>query len=148
MEMTEEQHRHELANALQTQQNSVVAKLNVVFGRIPELSKTVCIDILVPQEVDGSFEVSISVDGPDLYVLNKQIVDVANVFVVNRTSEGFVPFLPLVEEADYDVYPVVCECALQWIQSLWNEVKHQHVQLPVVLSIADDFGEFSPVKLK
>lgn len=146
--MTEQQYIIELQNALQIQRDSVIHNLNFVLTRIPETTKKISINIFLPQDIDGSFTVRISLQGPDLYVLNKQIDDIANIFDVKRTAEGFVPYVPIIEDVEFDAYKIICSCAIDWLKSIWIESKHQHVSIPVDLVIADDYGEFPVVKLK
>jgi hypothetical protein len=146
--MTEQQYIIELQNALQVQRKSVIDNLNFVLTRIPEITKKICIDIFLPQDIDGSFTVRISLEGPDLYVLNKQIDDIANIFDIKSTAEGFVPYIPLIEDVEFDAYKIICSCIIHWLKSIWTEIKHQHILIPVDLVIADDYGEFPVVKLK
>ena len=98
--MTEKEYIVELNKALLVQRNIVLANLNTVLLNIPELTKKISLDIFLPQDVDGSFSVYVSLDGPDLFVLNKKIEKIAEIFSVARTNEGFVPYLPLVEDEE------------------------------------------------
>jgi hypothetical protein len=145
--MTEKEYIVELNKALLVQRNIVLANLNTVLLNIPELTKKISLDIFLPQDVDGSFSVYVGLIGPDLFVLNKKIEKIAEIFSVTRTNEGFVPYLPLVEDEEYDTYKIICSCTLDWLKSIWTETNCQHIKIPVELNIADDYGEFPTVKL-
>jgi hypothetical protein len=137
---------------IELEKNSVSAldAMKAVIGSIPEKAKQLNFEIFPDQDGDGFFSIRANLEGSDLYVLNKAIDDVADIFDPKYINGEIVPYIPTVDpfDVDYEVNNVVVDCAAKWISALWETLDNSNVHIPVFVVGHDDYGTITPLKLK
>jgi len=146
--MEQQEYINQLEKELQNHKDRVILQLRRIIGMIPEKANELTLDIHPGQENDGYFEIQASLEGPDLFTLNKQIEDVASIFDVKYGANGFEPPIPMVDSdsVDWDVYLVSCKTSMEWLKKIWDE-NFQDIKLPTSIVVADDFGNVEPIEL-
>lgn len=147
--MEEKEYSIALRNVLDENSTIVLKKLNTVLKSIPEKTKSIEIVVFPDQDGEGTFDIRLTLTGPDLYVLNKAIQDSADLFDVIHTSEGLKPSVPLMDPFDssFEVNNVLADVVAEWIQSIWNQSDKDHIEIPVYIVAEDDYGMNLPFKL-
>ncbi len=125
---------------------SVVFKVANVIKLMPANTRSLVLEIFVDQDGEGFLKIMASLDGPDLYVLNKQIAPDAELFTTRMTEAGFVPPLPLMgRNESFDVNDALTDCAAEWLQSLCSELQLEAVTVPVIIESHDQYGSLCPI---
>jgi len=131
-------------------ENSAEAKrrLEAVVERTPSRARALSIEIFTAQDGDGFFGVRAAFDGPDLFVLNKPIDDVAELIEPKYTDGGVVPPIPLVEPrtVTFPVNDVVVDTVAAWLKTVWASATLSS-HLPVTIVGHDGFGTRTPIAL-
>jgi hypothetical protein len=136
----------EFINALQAELKKhsagVVEKWKKVLSILPDETKAVEVIISPTQDGDGIFDIFVSLDGPDLYVLNKKIRDHFQLFSPVHTSDGVDTYIPEVDpfDVDFEVNDVVVDTVMPWLEGLWAEVSAEEVSVPVCIYGEEGYG--------
>ena len=140
--MTLGEYTKAVSEVLNKNSQEALRRFNKALALIPPKVRRITIDVFVDQDGEGFLSVRIGLEGPDLYVLNKAIESNADLFVTRMTQNGFEPPLPLMEPDAYDfsVHDALTDCAIFWVQSLWEQIDHDSVHLPVFLESTDEYG--------
>lgn len=143
----------EFTNALEAELEkhsaSVIEKWKKVFSILPDETKAVSVIISPTQDGDGIFDIYVSLDGPDLYVLNKKISDHYQLFSPEHTPNGIEPYIPDVDpfDVDFEVNGTVVDIVLPWLEKLWVKVKVEELSVPVGIYGDEGYGSRSSVQL-
>ena len=138
--------KQEFINTLQTElkkhSTDVIAKWKKVMSMLPDEAKAVEITISPTQDGDGIFDIFVSLDGPDLYVLNKKIEDHFKLFSPVHTLNGVEPHIPEVDpfDVDFEVNDTVVDTVLPWLEGLWAEVRPSALSVPVGIYGEEGYG--------
>lgn len=138
-----------LKNELEKYTSDVIEKWKKVMSILPDETKAVSVIISPSQDGDGTFDVFVSLDGPDLYVLNKKIREHYRLFSPVHTPNGIVPYISDVDPFDvkFEVNDTVVDVVLPWLEKLWVKVKNKELSLPVGIYGDEGYGSRSSVQL-
>lgn len=148
--MTEYEYRHAVTQVLVQHTQEAVSRLEAVMRQIPSQARELTIDIHVDQDGEGFLGVRVSLDGPDLYVLNKHIEENAQLFETKMTSSGLNPPLPLMEpnEEDFSVQYVLTDIGVEWVSTVWKKIDQSRYDRPASIVSPEGYGSSVPVRLK
>jgi hypothetical protein len=138
-----------LVQELEKHSICVIEKWEMVLSILPSQTKAVSVIISPTQDGDGIFNIFVSLDGPDLYILNKQIHDHFQLFSPVHTSNGIEPYIPSVDpfDVDFEVNDTVINTVLPWLEKLWVKVKAEHMTIPISIDSDEGYGSKSSVQL-
>ncbi|RYD61599.1 MAG: hypothetical protein EOP83_16650 [Verrucomicrobiaceae bacterium] len=125
------------------------AQLAKLSGLLPAAAKSMEIVIFIDQDGEGFLDVRVSLEGPDLYVLNKAIEEAAVLFETKVVDGEMVPPLPLVDpdEDELPVQDILTDCAADWLRGVWEGMDHRGFRIPVVIVSHDGYGSRTPILL-
>jgi len=148
--MNSDEYITELTASLTKHTESVGAKIDALLGHIPEKALRLNIEIFPSQDGEGDFSVRASLDGPDLFVLNKAIAPYADLIQVIHTPQGFDPDVPMVDpfDTEFEVNDVLTDCVAKWISDIWHASGPRSISIPVSIVGHDDYGQTTPIDLK
>jgi len=128
---------------------SVIDKWKKVLSILPEETKAVSVIISPTQDGDGVFDIFVSLDGPDLHVLNNKIRGHYLLFSPVHTENGIEPYIPDVDpfDVEFEVNDTVVDIVLPWLERLWVEVKDEKLTIPVGIYGDEGYGSKSSVQL-
>jgi Family of unknown function (DUF6389) len=129
--------------------SGVIEKWKKVLSILPEETKSVSVIISPAQDGDGFFDIFVSLDGPDLYVLNKRIREYYQLFSPVHTKNGIEPYIPEVDpfDVDFEVNDTVVDIVLPWLESLWEMVRSENISIPVGIYGEEGYGTRTAVQL-
>lgn len=135
---------------LEASTSSARAKLVAAIPLIPTTTKDVSLEIFVDQDGEGFLEVQLSLDGPDLYVLNQAVKDHAELFATRMSETRLEPPLPLMNPFNekFSVHDALTDCAAEWISSVWRQLDSSSLQIPVFVCSHDEHGTNLPIRLR
>ena len=147
--MSEDEFIAELSASLERQSDNAREQIPRLIGSIPQTATRLDLQIFPAQDADGFFNIRASVDGPDLYVINKAIDAHADIFDAKYTEHGIEPRIPTVDpfDVEYEVNDIVVDCAAKWLQNVWTSLGRIDCSVPVVVVGHDDYGTTTPVEL-
>ncbi|MCE9556825.1 MAG: DUF6389 family protein [Planctomycetes bacterium] len=147
--MTELEFIAELTTVLERHSDSARTLISELLASLPDRATRLDLVIFPSQDADGFFTVAASVDGPDLYVINKAIRGHAELFGPKHTESGVEPPIPIVDsdDVDYSVNDIVVDCAAKWLQTIWQSIGNVQCRIPVVIVGHDDYGTITPINL-
>lgn len=141
----------ELSQALEKHSTEATVVIQNVIDNLPENATELNFEIFTAQDQDGFFTIAANLDGPDLYVLNKEIEDISSIFSPKHQGGKIVPYIPLVDdpfETEYEVNDIIVDHAAAWLKRLWCNVDSFSVKIAVVIVGHDDYGTTTPLTLK
>ena len=147
--MTESEFIAELTAVLECHSDSVRAEIPLLLTSLPARARQLNLQVFPAQDGDGFFTIRASVDGPDLYVINKVIGTHAELFTAKYTESGVKHPIPIVDpfDVDYPVNDIVVDCAAKWLQSVWQSLGDIECRIPIVIVGHDDYGTVTPIEL-
>ena len=147
--MSEDEFIAELSAAFEKHTDAARAQLPCLLAAIPERATQLDLQVFPAQDGDGFFTIRASVDGPDLYVINKAIDAHADLFDAKYTESGIPPPIPIVDpfDVDYPVNDIIVDYAARWLQNVWQSLGEVDSPIPVVIVGHDDYGTVTPVEL-
>ncbi len=148
--MQRDEYIDSVRSTLRNANDGARAKLVAAIPLVPSNAREITIEIFVDQDGEGFLDIQLSLDGPDLYVLNQAISSYAGLFVTKMTETGLDPPLPLMDpfNESFSVGDVLTDCAAEWIESVWKSIDSSAVQIPVVVRSHDDYGTTAPIQLR
>ena len=148
-DMTESEYTTELTTILDGQSDAARTQIPLLLASLPATATRLDFQIFPAQDGDGFFNVRASVDGPDLYVINKSIDAHADLFDAKYTENGIQPPIPIFDcfDVDYPVNDIVVDCAARWLQSVWQSLGNVNCAIQVVIVGHDDNGTVTPIEL-
>lgn len=147
--MNEDDYIAELTAALAKRTDSVQLKIAPLLTNLPEKAQRLDMEIFPSQDGEGDFSVVASLEGPDLFVLNKPIEPYSELISVRHTPEGCEPDVPMVDPFDttFEVNDVLTDCVANWLSDIWKKTGPHSVSIPVTIVGHDDYGQITPVEL-
>lgn len=148
--MTKKEYVDDVTRVLSRWSEDTKKKIEFLAERIPANARKAEITIFLDQDGEGSLNISMALEGPDLYVLNKAIQEHAVVFETKHGQGGFSSGLPMMEPDgdDFSVNHVLADCAVRWLEGLWAKIDSASFKVPVWIVVHDDYGTLGPVELK
>ena len=148
--MDESEYVAEVMDVLDQHVDQARAQLAKLAGLVPATAKSMEIVIFIDQDGEGFLDVRVSLEGPDLYVLNKVIEEAAVLFETRLVNGEMVPPLPLVDpdEDELPVQDILTDCAADWLRMVWEGADHGGIRIPVVIVSHDGHGTKVPVLLR
>ena len=115
--MTQADYEAELLRILRAHDAAARATLTALIAALPPKAREIHIVVFPDQDGEGTFSVVASLEGPDLFVLNKAIEGHRYLFDVRHTEDGIEPEVPLFgsDGAGFDVQNVIVDTAMQWV---------------------------------
>lgn len=147
--MTEDEFIAKLSAALQNHTETARAQIPRLLASLPQRATQLDLQIFPAQDGDGFFTIRASVDGPDLYVINKAIDANADLFDAKYTANGVDPPIPIVDpfDVDYPVNDIIVDYVAKWLKDVWRSLDDVDCPIPVVVIGHDDYGTVTPVEL-
>lgn len=147
--MNEHEYRKALSVILEDHTASARIKLAEVLKNLPRQARSIQIVVSPEQGGEGAFSVHVTLDGPDLYVLNKAIRGWAELFTVRHASYGLDPPVPLMDAfgETFEVNDAVVDVAAGWVQRIWQTLEDLHPRLPATVTGHDEYGTVTPITL-
>jgi hypothetical protein len=147
--MTREKYIQEVDGVLAGYTEQAADRLGKALALVPPKTRSVEIVIFIDQDGEGFLEVRVSLDGPDLFILNKAIESHAELFETRMTDDGLEPPLPLMDPDDetFSVHDALTDRAASWILAVWQKTERANFHLPVTVVSHDGDGTLPPFKL-
>lgn len=147
--MEENEYRTELRKVLDEHSANAIKRMNATFQALPAKTQSAELMIFPDQDGEGTFDVRVSLTGPDLYVLNKAIEESADIIVVKHTSSGLDPNVPMMDSSNssFEVNDTLSDVVAEWLSEIWTQVDTEHVNLPVTIIADEGYGLNLPIKL-
>jgi uncharacterized protein DUF6389 len=125
-------------------------QIQLTLEHVPGNARALDLEVFTSQDADGAFDVRASLEGPDLYVLNRAIQSSALIFGVQVSETGFVPPVPMVDPAavDFDVNDTIVDVVASWLKDVWHTLGTQAHGIPVCVLAHDGYGTVTPLKLR
>lgn len=144
--MNETAYRTALRATLDAHDGPALERIRALLAALPEAAREVHVVVFPDQDGEGAFSVHVSLDGPDLYVLNKTIEPHRPLFKVVHGEEGFEPDLPMFgRDPGFSVQDVIVDTAADWIEALWPRAGQ--TPIPVMIYGDEDYGPTTPRQL-
>ncbi len=137
-----DEYKRVLLAVLRADADAALSKLQKINGCLPEKTRAIRIVVHLPQDADGMFSVMLHLEGPDLYVLNKNISDFRSLFQVRVVDGRCHPKVPLLDPFDqpFSVNDAIVDSAMIWLRELWTTFGGMSVGLPVTVEGEDGYG--------
>lgn len=147
--MTQSDYEAELLRILRAHDATARATLTALIAALPPKAREIHIVVFPDQDGEGTFSVVASLEGPDLFVLNKAIEGHRYLFDVRHTEDGIEPEVPLFgsDEAGFDVQNVIVDTAMQWVGELWDACGRGRSPLPGLVYGEEGYGTREPLVL-
>lgn len=134
-----------LRTELDARSDEVRTKMRHVLDAMPEAAREVGVDVFPDPDSEGTFDVWLRLDGPDVWALNKAVDRWRHLFGVTWTETSTDPELPWLQRSpDVDVRDVVVDVAADWVESLWREVTEGRTTLPCRIDGEHGYGTSTP----
>lgn len=145
--MTQSEYEIELLRILRAHNAAARATLTALIGALPPKAREIHFVVFPDQDGEGTFSVVASLEGPDLFVLNKAIEGHRYLFDVRHTEDGIEPEVPLFasDEASFNVQDVIVDTAMQWVAELWEA--RGNSPLPGLVYGEEGYGTREPLAL-
>lgn len=96
----------------------------VIADAVAESVEAITVEVFVDDDGEGAFDVWAVFEGKDVYVLNRPIDDVRNLFGVHHTESGPVPAVPWFAPGgpDFDLVEAIVEVVAPWVDQTWRSL--------------------------
>lgn len=147
--MNRQDYQAALRRVLDQHSDKAQARLTALIAALPEKAREIHVGIFPDQDGEGTFSVVVSLEGPDLYVLNKAVDAHRTLFDVRHTASGVTPAVPMfgLDEPDFVVQDAIVDTAADWIEALWANVGRGKSPLPGLIYGDEDAGTSMPREL-
>ena len=145
--MTQSEYEIELLRILRAHNAAARATLTALISALPPKAREIHFVVFPDQDGEGTFAVVASLEGPDLFVLNKAVEGHRYLFDVRHTEDGIEPEVPLFasDEAGFNVQDVIVDTAMQWVAELWETCGRS--PLPGLVYGEESYGTGEPIAL-
>jgi len=145
--MDETAYRAALRATLDALDGPALERIRALLAALPEAAREIHVVVFPDQDGEGAFSVHVSLDGLDLYVLNRAIEPHRTLFEVIHGEEGFEPDLPMFgRDPGFSVQDAIVDTAADWIEALWPRAGRAPV--PVMIYGDEDYGSAAPRRLE
>ena len=147
--MDRQDYQAALRRVLDQHSDKAQARLAALIAALPEKAREIRVGIFPDQDGEGTFSVVVSLEGPDLYVLNKAVDAHRTLFDVRHTATGVTPAVPTFapDRAGFVVQDAIVDTAADWIEALWASVGRGKSPLPGLIYGDEDAGTSMPREL-
>lgn len=147
--MTQSDYETELLRILRDHGAAAGATLTALIAALPPKAREIHFVVFPDQDGEGTFSVVASLEGPDLFVLNKAIENHRYLFDVRHTEDGIEPQVPLFasDEAGFNVQDVIVDTAMEWVAELWETSGQGRSPLPALVYGEEGYGTREPLAL-
>src|SRR4051812_27983768 len=147
--MTRDDYVRQVEGVLAEYTARAAKQLAAALALVPPNARKVEIEIFVDQDGEGFLDVRVTLDGPDLVVLNRAIASHAELFGTRMTPTGLDPALPLMEPGgeDFSVHDALTDCAAAWVSEVWRQADLTGFGLPVAIVSHEGYGTTIPIHL-
>lgn len=123
-----------------------VRRLRAVVDALPDRAEEIVVTVFPDQDGEGTFDVVVSLDGPDAAVLDRAIAPHRSLFEVVHGEDGPVPGVPLVApgRAPYDARDVVVDTAADWVVEVWDAAARGRSRVRGAVEGHDGYGTSVP----
>ncbi|HEY9316472.1 hypothetical protein J2732_005844 [Achromobacter deleyi] len=148
--MNQQDYQAALRRVLDQHFHTAQTRLAALIAALPEKAREIHVGIFPDQDGEGTFSVVVSLEGPDLYVLNKAVDAHRTLFDVRHTATGVTPAVPMFasDGAGFVVQDVIVDTAADWVEALWASVGRGKSPLPGLVYGDDDYGTTMPRALQ
>ena len=148
--MEKEEYISQVTQVLDSSSQDIKEKFHDALGAIPEKAKSIAVCVFTDQEGEGFLDIRISLDGPDLYNLNKEIKDNADLFETKIVEGKVEPPMPLLDpfDLDFDSADTLVDTASSWLEKELKNTDLSKVNIPITILNPDGYGTLKPIKLK
>ena len=134
---------------LDTLTDGALAQVKRCFAQIPATARAVVFDIFVDQDGEGFLDIHVRLEGPDLAVLARSVVDCSEIVTTRMGADGFDPPFPMMDafgDRPFSVRDALTDTAGAWIrESLSGSLPSS--SLPVSISSPEGYGTVLPIWL-
>ncbi|HEY9274541.1 DUF6389 family protein [Achromobacter sp.] len=147
--MTQSEYQIELLRILRAHGAAAGATLTALIDALPPKAREIHFVVFPDQDGEGTFSVVASLEGPDLFVLNKAIEGHRYLFDVRHTEDGIQPEVPLFasDQAGFNVQDIIVDTAMQWMAELWAASGQGRSPLPGLVYGEEGYGTREPLAL-
>lgn len=147
--MTQSEYATELLRILRAHGDAARATLTALISALPPRAREIHFVVFPDQDGEGTFSVVASLEGPDLFVLNKAIEGHRYLFDVRHTEDGIEPEVPLFasDEAGFNVQDAIVDTTLLWVAELWEACGRGRSPLPGLVYGEEGYGTREPLAL-
>jgi hypothetical protein len=147
--MTEHEFKTEFDAALVRHSDAARAKILHLLETLPERATQLDFVVFPSQDGDGFFTIRASVEGPDLYLINRAIESHADLLDTKYTESGVEPPIPIVDpfDVEFAVNDLLVDCVARWLHHVWQSLGNVLCRVPVFVVGDDDFGSVTPLEL-
>ena len=105
--------------------------------------------IFPDQDGEGTFAVRATLNGPDLYVLNKEIEDIAEIIGVEYGERSLIPPVPHMDafNSNFEVNDVLADVVGEWLEMIWKKGNVKEFKKSVTICADEDYGMKLPIEL-
>ncbi|OZI34554.1 hypothetical protein CAL29_13720 [Bordetella genomosp. 10] len=143
--MTLDEYTSALDGVLQAHAGPAHATLDALIAALPPRAREIHIAVFPDQDGTGTFSIVASLDGPDMFVLNKAIEGHRYLFDVRYTERGVEPDVPLLDGGGtgFDVQDAVVDTGMRWVETLVRA--RDPAPLPVLIYGEEGYGTLAPI---
>jgi hypothetical protein len=125
-----------VTKALNAEAESIKTKFGNVISNPPAKATGIDVFTFTDQDGEGVLDIRVSMVGPEVYVLNKQIGD--NAVLFDSTASG----LPMLDPFDleFDACDTLVDLAAQWLKDELSKVDLDQATLPIRIFNPDGYG--------
>jgi len=148
--MEKEEYITQVALVLDSKSKEIKEKFEDALGCVPEKAKSIAVYVFTDQDGEGFLDIRISLDGPDLYILNKEIKEKADLFETKIVDGRVEPPMPLLDPFDIDFKSAdtLVDTASRWLAENLKNADLSKVNIPVTILNPDGYGTLKPIKLR
>lgn len=148
--LTEREYSSQLINSIDSHKDPVLERISKLLSVIPEKATGLDITIFPSQDWDGTFNIYANIEGPDLFVLQKNIEEYASIFSIKHTENGIEPKVPYLEpnRQAFEVNEVLTNSIGKWLFDILKEVDLSKVSIPIKICSDEGWGETLPIIIK
>jgi hypothetical protein len=130
--------------ALNAEADFIKGKFENVLNNPPPKATGIDVFTFTDQDGEGVLDIRISMVGPEVYVLNKQIGD--NAVLFDSTASG----LPMLDPFDleFDACDTLVDLAAQWLKEELAKLDLSQTTLPIRILNPDGYGTCGITTLK
>ncbi|ALM83062.1 DUF6389 family protein [Bordetella sp. N] len=143
--MTQDEYVVTLTAILQAHAGQAHATLDGLLAALPPKAREIEFVVFPDQDGEGTFSIVASLDGPDLFLLNKAIDGHRYLFDVRYTERGIEPEVPLFDPdvTRFDVQNTVVDTGMRWVETLLQA--RSPMPLPVMIYGEEGYGTLEPI---
>ena len=147
--MEKDEYISEVLKVLDSHSAEIKRKFEDALDSLPPKTVAVDVNVFSDQDGEGFLNIRVSLDGPDLYVLNREIKKKASLFDTVMGSDGFEPPLPVLDpfDVEFESADTLVDTATRWLQKELSQTNLSKVNLPITILNPEGYGTVGAIKL-